>query len=102
MIERKGAMLLVIAVMIIVFTESIGINMQIALNYLPIFFAIITVILLNLKLKEKITNKKSIIIINIIVLGINLLLTKLISGIFSYVSILAVLILCKFLDNIDF
>lgn len=102
MIERKGAMLLVIAVMIIVFTESIGINMQIALNYLPIFFAIITVILLNLKLKEKITNKKSIIIINIIVLGINLLLTKLISEIFSYVSILAVLILCKFLDNIDF
>ena len=52
MIERKGAMLLVIAVMIIVFTESIGINMQIALNYLPIFFAIITVILLNLKLKD--------------------------------------------------
>ena len=102
MIERKGAMLLVIAVMIIVFTESIGINMQIALNYLPIFFAIITVILLNLKLKEKITNKKSIIIINIIVLGINLLLTKLISGIFSYVSILAVLILCKFLEKIDF
>lgn len=102
MIERKGAMLLVIAVMIIVFTESIGINMQIALNYLPVFFAIITVILFNLRLKEKITNKKSIIIINVIVLGINLLLTKLISGIFSYVSILAVLILCKFLDNIDF
>ena len=102
MIERKGAMLLVIAVMIIVFTESIGINMQIALNYLPVFFAIITVILFNLKLKEKITNKKSIIIINVIVLGINLLLTKLISGIFSYASILAVLILCKFLEKIDF
>ena len=102
MVERKGAMLIVIAVMIIVFTESIGINMQIALNYLPVFFAIITVILFNLRLKEKITNKKSIIIINVIVLGINLLLTKLISGIFSYVSILAVLILCKFLDNIDF
>lgn len=102
MIERKGAMLLVIAVMIIIFTESIGINMQIALNYLPVFFAIITVILFNLKLKEKITNKKSIIIINVIVLGINLLLTKLISGIFSYVSILAVLILCKFLEKIDF
>ena len=102
MVERKGAMLIVIAVMIIVFTESIGINMQIALNYLPVFFAIITVILFNLRLKEKITNKKSIIIINVIVLGINLLLTKLISGIFSYVSILAVLILRKFLDNIDF
>ena len=102
MVERKGAMLIVIAVMIIVFTESIGINMQIALNYLPVFFAIITVILFNLRLKEKITNKKSIIIINVIVLGINLLLTKLISGIFSYASILAVLILCKFLEKIDF
>ena len=43
-------MLIVIVIMIIVFTESIGINIQIALNYLPIFFAIITIVLFNLKL----------------------------------------------------
>ena len=102
MIEKKGAIVITIAVMIIVFTEIIGINIQIALNYLPIFFAIITIIVFNLKLKEETTNKKSIIIINVIVLGINLLLTKFISGIFGYASVLAVLILCKFLDKIEF
>lgn len=102
MIEKKGTMVIIIAIMIILFTELIGINIQIALNYLPILFAIITVILFNLKLKEKITNKKSIIIVNLIVLGIDFILTKLISGIFGYISILAVLILYKFLDEIDF
>ncbi len=102
MIEKKGTMVIIIAIMIILFTELIGINIQIALNYLPILFAIITVILFNLKLKEKITNKKSIIIVNLIVLGIDFILTKLISGIFGYISILVVLILYKFLDEIDF
>lgn len=102
MIEKNGATVIIIAILIILFTEIIGINVEIALNYLPLFFALITFIIFNLKLKEEITNKKNIIIINIIVLLTNLLLTKLISGTFSYVSILAVLILCKFLDKIDF
>lgn len=102
MIEKNGAMLIVISIMIILFTEIIGINMQIALNYLPIFFAIVIVILFNLMLKKETTNKKSIIIFNIIVLGTNFVLTKLIGGIFGYSSILAILILCKFLDKINF
>lgn len=102
MIEKNKGMLILISLIIILVTEMVGINMQIAFNYLPIFFAIITTILFNLRLKEETNNKKRMIIVNIIILSINFLLTKLITGYFTYISILAILILCKFLDRIDF
>ena len=57
MLEKNGAML-VLSIMIILFTEIIGINMDIALNYLPIFFAIIIVILFNLMLIKRTLIKK--------------------------------------------
>ena len=72
--------------------------MQIAFKYLPIFFAIITLVFFNLKLKEM-TDKKHLIIINIIIIVLNFILTNLISGTFGYASILAVLIFCKWIDK---
>ena len=88
--------------MIIAFTEIIGINMQIALNYLPILFAVITMILFNIILKKQEIDKKRMLIVNIIILIINAVLTKLITNNISYTSILAVLILCRFIDKINF
>ena len=96
--KNNNTILIIISIMIVIFTEIIGINMQIAFNYLPIFFAIITLLFFNLKLKE-ITDKKHLIIINIIIIVSNFVLTNLISGVFSYASILAVLIFCKLIDK---
>ena len=93
-LKKNNAILIVISVMIVIFTE---INMQIAYNYLPIFFAIITLIFLNLKLKGM-TDKKHLIIINIIIIVLHFVLTSLIS-IRGYASILAILIFCKLIDK---
>ena len=71
MIEKNADTIIAISIIIILFTEIIGINMQIAFNYLPILFAIITVILFNVKLKEELIDKKKIIIINVIIIAIN-------------------------------
>ena len=102
MLKNNSIVLIVISIMMILFTEIIGINMQIAMNYLPIFFAIITMVFFNLKLKKEINDGKHLIIVNIIVIGLNFVLTKLIIGYLSYVSILAILILCRFTDKINF
>ncbi|MBR3002248.1 MAG: hypothetical protein IKF38_01570 [Clostridia bacterium] len=98
--KKNSSILIIISVIVILFTEIIGVNIQIAFNYLPIFFGIITIILFNLKING-ITDTKNLIILNIIILGINLVLTSFITGNLSYSSILAVLIFCKFTDKIN-
>lgn len=100
--QKNGIYVMIIATTIIAFTEIIGINMQIAFNYLPILFAVTTMILFNLILKKQKIDKKRMIIVNIIILIINAVLTKLITNTISYTSILAVLILCMFIDKINF
>lgn len=96
-LKKNNTILIIISIMIVTFTEIIGINMQIAFKYLPIFFAIITLVFLNKKLKEM-TDKKHL-IINIIIIVLNLVLTNLISGTFGYASILALLIFYKLIDK---
>ena len=97
---KENWTMLIISIIIILFTEIVGINMPIVENYLVLFFAIIALILFNLKL-NKITIKKVVILLNSIVLGINIGLCLPIRRL-SYGAILSVLILCKFLDKIDF
>lgn len=98
--KTNSSILIIISIMIIIFTEIVGISMPIAFNYLQIFFAIITIIFFNLKLKEK-TDKKNLVIINIIIIVANIALTNIISGYFKNTSVLAVLIFCKNIDKID-
>lgn len=98
---KNGIMLIIISILIILFTEIAGISMPIVENYLVLLFAIIAIILFNLRLKKKTNNKKVIILLNVIVLGINIGLCLLIRRL-SYAAILSILILCKFLDKIDF
>ena len=88
-----------ISILIILFTEIVGINMEIAFYYLTIFFAILTMIFFNIKLKKMVDFKKGI-IINIIIILINFIVIKFITGMLNYNLILAVLIFCKFLDKI--
>ena len=38
--KNNNTILIIISIMIVIFTEIIGINMQIAFNYLPIFFVL--------------------------------------------------------------
>lgn len=97
-LKKNNTILIIISIMIVTFTEIIGINMQIAFKYLPIFFAIIILVFFNEKLKEM-TDKKHLIIINIIIIVLNLALTNLISGTLGYASILALLIFYKLIDK---
>lgn len=96
--KKNNAILIVISIMIVIVTEINMQNMQIAFNYLPIFFAIITLIFLNLKLKGM-TDKKHLIIINIIIIVLNFVLTSLIRENLGYASVLAILIFCKLIDK---
>lgn len=98
---KENGTMLIISIIIILFTEIVGINMPIVENYLVLFFAIIALILFNLKLNKITNNKKVVILLNSIVLGINIGLCLLIRRL-SYGAILSILILCKFLDKIDF
>lgn len=85
--KRNGGTLILVLLLIILFTEIVGINMQIGLNYLPIFFAIITIILFNFKLKEQAINGKNMVIINISIIVLNYLLMQITDIAFSCIYI---------------
>ena len=98
--EKNKPILLIIFIIILLFTEIMCINIEIAFNYLPIVFYIISFVMFNILIKRKINNKKDIVILNIIILVINWLVAKFIT--FGYIPILAILIFCIKLKKFEF
>ena len=98
--ETNKPILLIIFIIIMLFTEIMCINIEIAFNYLPIVFYIISFVMFTILIKRKINNKKDIVILNIIILVINWLLAKFIT--FGYIPILAILIFCIKLKKLEF
>lgn len=101
MIGKKGGMVLAISILIFAFTEIVGLNFQIAFNYLPILFAILTIIVFNVRLKNNLIKGKEAVLMNAVVILINVILTSLITRKITFASLLPVLIFSKSLEKID-
>lgn len=101
MIGKKGGMVLAIFILIVAFTEIVGLNFKIAFNYLPIVFAILTLIVFNIRLKKNLIRGKEAVFMNAVVILVNIILTSIIARKITFASLLPVLIFSKSLEKID-
>ncbi len=100
--KEKGFTIGLAFLIIILFTELIGLNIQIAFLSSLIVTSILAIILLNIKLKENFITKKIRIIIIILVISCAILSVFIIKPVYCCSVVLAVMILYKYMDKIDF
>ena len=66
--EKKAKLLLFASALIILYTEIVGANISFSLNYVPIIILIISLIILNIRLKKTYSSSKTIVVTNLIVI----------------------------------
>ena len=66
--EKKAKLLLFASALIILYTEIVGANISFSLNYVPIIILIISLIILNIRLKRTYSSSKTIVVTNLIVI----------------------------------
>ena len=69
--EKKGKLLLFISVLIILYTEFLGVNIDFSLKYLPILIVVMAIIILNIKCKKSFSSSKVVVATNLIVILID-------------------------------
>lgn len=66
--EKKAKLLLFASVLIILYTEIVGANISFSLNYVPIIILIISLVILNIRLKRSYASTNTIIATNLIII----------------------------------
>lgn len=75
--EKKSKLLLLASTLIILYTEIVGANIDFSLNYVPIVILIISLIILNIRLKDSFSSAKSIFATNLFVIIVTFVLNSL-------------------------
>lgn len=66
--EKKAKLLLFVSALVILYTEIVGANTIFSLNYLPIIIVVLSMAILNIKLKKSFSSTKVIITTNLLVI----------------------------------
>ena len=66
--EKKAKLLLFASILIILYTEIVGANIDFSLNYVPIAISIISLVILNIRLKHSFSSSQTIIATNLFVI----------------------------------
>ena len=66
--EKKAKLLLFSSILIILYTEIVGANIDFSLNYVPIAISIISLVILNIRLKHSFSSSQTIIATNLFVI----------------------------------
>lgn len=66
--EKKAKLLLFASALIILYTEIVGANISFSLNYVPIIILIISLVILNIRLKRSYASTNTIIATNLIII----------------------------------
>ena len=72
--EKKAKLLLFASVLVILYTEIVGANTSFSLNYLPIIITVLSLGILNIKLKKSFSSTNVIITTNLLVILIDFII----------------------------
>ena len=81
--EKKAKLLLFASALIILYTEIVGANISFSLNYVPIILVIISLVILNIRLKSVYTSTNTIIATNFIVIFLDFIVNLVCYFLFS-------------------
>ena len=81
--EKKAKLLLFVSSLIILYTEIVGANINFSLTYIPIIIFVLSLIVLNIRLKNSFSSSRTIIATNLFIIIVNFIINSLCYFIFK-------------------